>query len=282
MADPRIIGPTLMVTTGGNAVMTVSLPGADPHLEWSLRYGDPVAVRFLAASVIESFDYLLSSNINMTEATRRLRVLRAAVRETPSGVALPAIDESKLPPRPAGSNDANTDPDSPLVRYGRASKDSGGLLEPMADGYWTPWHIANELLRAAIAGVDTSEQPRDFSLSRTIHIGGTSGAQGDGGTAGVTGTPRRQYFYRVAGCPAVDGKDPACICWHDEGTGPWAQAKLGDERLEWRTHGVQPSQAPSIRYDVLQEIATEFGLNYNAVCRCANTYLADPKGPDHG
>jgi hypothetical protein len=61
----------------------------------------------------------------------------------------PQPDESKLPPRPAGSNDADTDPDSPLKRYGRASKESGLLLEPMADGYWTPWHIANELLRAA-------------------------------------------------------------------------------------------------------------------------------------
>lgn len=80
MDKPRIVGPTLMVPTGGAAVMTVALPGADPHLEWSLRYGSPEAVRFLAASVIESFDYLLSSNVNMTEATRRLRVLRAALR----------------------------------------------------------------------------------------------------------------------------------------------------------------------------------------------------------
>jgi hypothetical protein len=89
MAEPRIVGPTLMVPTGGDAVMTVSLPNADPHLEWSLRYGSPEVVRYLAASVIESFDYLLSSHINMTEATRRLRVLRAAVRKTPAGVALP-------------------------------------------------------------------------------------------------------------------------------------------------------------------------------------------------
>lgn len=57
------------------------------------------------------------------------------------------IDESKLPPRPAGSNDANTDPDSPLARYGRARKETGLLLEPMPDGYWTPWHIANEKVR---------------------------------------------------------------------------------------------------------------------------------------
>lgn len=87
MAEPRIVGPTILVPTGGNGVMTVSLPGADPHLEWSLRYGSPEAVRFIAASVVESFDYLLSSNINMTEATRRLRILRRAVADIPRGVA---------------------------------------------------------------------------------------------------------------------------------------------------------------------------------------------------
>lgn len=31
--------------------------------------------------------------------------------------------------------------------------------------------------------------------------------------------------------------------------------------------------AAAVRYDVLQEIATTFGLDYNAVCRTANTYL---------
>ena len=66
------------------AVMTVSLPGCDPHLEWSLRYGNPEAVRFSAAAVVESFDYLLSGHINMAEATRRLRILRAAVRNSPA------------------------------------------------------------------------------------------------------------------------------------------------------------------------------------------------------
>lgn len=86
---PRAFGPTLLVPIGTTGVMTVSTPGADPHLEWSLRYGSPEAVRFQAASVVESFDYLLSSNINMTEATRRLRVLRAAVRAHLSGVDLP-------------------------------------------------------------------------------------------------------------------------------------------------------------------------------------------------
>jgi predicted HAD superfamily phosphohydrolase len=89
----RIIGPTLAVPTGGGAVMTVSLPGADPHLEWSLRYGDPNAVRFHAASVVESFDYLLSNNINMVEAMKRLRTLRAAVRGSAGNAGVPPVSE---------------------------------------------------------------------------------------------------------------------------------------------------------------------------------------------
>jgi hypothetical protein len=47
-----------------------------------------------------------------------------------------------------------------------------------------------------------------------------------------TGTVRRQYYYRTTGCTATDATDPACICWHDEGTGPRADADPG--LLEWR------------------------------------------------
>lgn len=77
------------------------------------------------------------------------KVYRAMLAADGATGAPAQIDESKLPPRPTGHNGPDADPDSPLVRYGRASRDSGLLLEPMADGYWTPWHIANELLRAA-------------------------------------------------------------------------------------------------------------------------------------
>jgi len=35
-----------------------------------------------------------------------------------------------------------------LVRYGRAGEGSQWLLEPMADGYWTPWHVAAAALAA--------------------------------------------------------------------------------------------------------------------------------------
>lgn len=31
-----------------------------------------------------------------------------------------------------------------------------------------------------------------------------------------------QYYYKVDGCKATRADDPACICWHDEGTGPLA------------------------------------------------------------
>jgi hypothetical protein len=93
---------------------------------------------------------------SLTPETRaRLAATYAAMKEQPSDGAAatePArIDESKLPPRPAGHNGPDTDPDSPLVRYGRAKPGSGVLLERMADGYWTPWHIANELLRSVKA-----------------------------------------------------------------------------------------------------------------------------------
>jgi hypothetical protein len=82
---------TLPIKVGGSAVMFAPNPKADPHIEWSLRYSehlnDPRAGRFSAAAVVESFAYLLSDSINMAEATRRLRVMRAAVREHVSGVA---------------------------------------------------------------------------------------------------------------------------------------------------------------------------------------------------
>lgn len=51
-------------------------------VEWRLRYDDPEEVRYVAASLIESYDYLLSSDINMTEAIRRLRLMRAARRQS--------------------------------------------------------------------------------------------------------------------------------------------------------------------------------------------------------
>ena len=70
----------LRVPVGDGAVMFISNPTADPHLNWSLRYIESQK-NLSAATVLDSFDYLLSENINMTEATRRLRLMRQAQRE---------------------------------------------------------------------------------------------------------------------------------------------------------------------------------------------------------
>ena len=76
---------TQKVDCGAGAVMSIVEPRSleDGGVEWRLRYSDPAAVRFAAASLIESYDYLISDEITMTEATRRLRLLRAA-RKVPS------------------------------------------------------------------------------------------------------------------------------------------------------------------------------------------------------
>jgi len=75
---------TLNVPVGDGARMCIVNPLADPHIEWLLRYSNnlnaPEAGRFSAAELVNNYDYLLSDHINMTEATRRLRLLRAARR----------------------------------------------------------------------------------------------------------------------------------------------------------------------------------------------------------
>lgn len=71
-------GMTLEVDVGGGAAMRIVDPRSleDGGLEWGLRYGAAGDLRYTAASVIESYDYLLSSAINEAEALRRLRELR--------------------------------------------------------------------------------------------------------------------------------------------------------------------------------------------------------------
>jgi len=45
-----------------------------------------------------------------------------------------------------------------------------------------------------------------------------------------------QYFYKNNECSAPSAEDKSCICWHDEGTGPYAQVKL-----DHRADGVLPA-----------------------------------------
>jgi len=55
----------------------------------------------------------------------------------------------------------------------------------------------------------------------------------------------QQYFYRVNECKAIDSKSDLCICWHDQGTGPFPDAKPDDETpSNWRAKPVAVSDAP--------------------------------------
>lgn len=71
-------GMTVRVPVGDGAVHEIIDPRSfeDGGLEWTMRYGNPETVRYSAASIIDSYDYLLSDHITLTEATRRLRILR--------------------------------------------------------------------------------------------------------------------------------------------------------------------------------------------------------------
>lgn len=73
-------GLTAEVKLGGGAAMTILNPQSfeDGGIEWHCRYGNFEGVRYSAASVIESYDYLLSNEITTGEAIKRLRDLRGA------------------------------------------------------------------------------------------------------------------------------------------------------------------------------------------------------------
>ena len=76
------------VECGDGAVMSIIDPRSFEYggPEWVMRYGNPESIRYTVAMLLDSYDYLLSGNINMTEATRRLRLLRAARRECAESV----------------------------------------------------------------------------------------------------------------------------------------------------------------------------------------------------
>lgn len=68
------------VDAGDGAVMSIPDPKTfyDGGPAWQMRYGNPNAVRYEVASLLESYDYLLGSDINNTEAVKILRIMRNA------------------------------------------------------------------------------------------------------------------------------------------------------------------------------------------------------------
>lgn len=73
------------VDVGDDAVMLIPERASfkDGGPEWIARYGDIVAYRYIIASLIESYTYLLSPEINLAEARRRLALMRNSFRENP-------------------------------------------------------------------------------------------------------------------------------------------------------------------------------------------------------
>lgn len=97
-------GMTAEVHLGDGAYASIIDPSSfnDGGAEWVMRYGDPESIRYTVASLLSSYDYLLSGAINMTEATRQLRILRQARRDT-LGTGEARSDSSRL-----GGSEAST------------------------------------------------------------------------------------------------------------------------------------------------------------------------------
>lgn len=71
-------GMTVHVPVGDGAWQEIIDPRSFDNgaPEWVMRYADPEGIRFTVASLLSSYDYLLSGEITMAEATRRLRIMR--------------------------------------------------------------------------------------------------------------------------------------------------------------------------------------------------------------
>ena len=132
----------MVITAGAKSVLTAE--------QRTALHGTRTNV--LARIALANIDYLRNNEkgLAIAEACNKVRECVEELEAlAQSGMVSAQTGENKLPPRPTGNNGAATDPESPLVRYGRAALQSAVLLEPMADGYWTPWHIANGMLRNA-------------------------------------------------------------------------------------------------------------------------------------
>jgi hypothetical protein len=82
-------------TNNGECVSTIPNPRAyadEGGPEWIMRYGNPEPHRHVIASVIGTFDYLLSPEYTLASVTERLRDLRKAYRQ-----ALLEVEGNKTP-----------------------------------------------------------------------------------------------------------------------------------------------------------------------------------------
>ncbi len=73
-------GMTAHVDHGDGAVSTIIDPTSFENggPEWVMRYGNAASIRYTVASLLASYDYLLSGSLNQREAIKRLMLMRRA------------------------------------------------------------------------------------------------------------------------------------------------------------------------------------------------------------
>ncbi len=98
-------GMSQSVACGDGAHMSIIDPRSfdDGGPEWVMRYGDPSSVRYCVASLLSSYDYLLSDSITFEEARRRIKLLRRARAEC----QMPAVAQSDSSPARSGTDAPN-------------------------------------------------------------------------------------------------------------------------------------------------------------------------------
>ena len=92
-------GKVAHASYGNDWHMTFKDPTADTGLVWIMTWGDPESVRYSVASILESYDYLLSGHITHAEATKRLRMLRGAYQTLAKAGPLPAREATTHQPQ---------------------------------------------------------------------------------------------------------------------------------------------------------------------------------------
>lgn len=99
-----LIEVVVTVDCGNGAQMTIpNAANHDTHIEWQQRYASVTQLeknRFVVASMLESYDYLLSGAITEAEAIKRLKQMRKARKETLSlpndtAQAIPRLSDSQ-------------------------------------------------------------------------------------------------------------------------------------------------------------------------------------------
>jgi len=85
-------GKVANASYGDNWHMTLKDPTAETGLVWIMTWGNPESVRYSVASILQSYDYLLSGSITHKEAAKRLRMLRGAHQALCEAGPLPKRD----------------------------------------------------------------------------------------------------------------------------------------------------------------------------------------------